>query len=182
MAAAGLCARRWEDPFGLHETERKRGRRPARARRQSCARDEAQRDADLSAGSGSRDAGASRSPPVSKTRRSVERRLNDSALRTAVARRRPVGDSAYAKRESAGAGGADGRASDHDRLAVKQERDLVRPAVPVLLTAQVCGCATASPGGSGSPWIAASESPARRDPQRGRCRRCLLDCAGPAEA
>ena len=72
-------------------------------------------------------------PPVSKTRRSVERRLNDSALRTAVARRRPVGDSAYAKRESAGAGGADGRASDHDRLAVKQERDLVRPAVPVLL-------------------------------------------------
>ena len=52
----------------------------------------------------------------------VERRSNDSALRTAVSRLRLVRS------------GADGRASDHYRLAAKQGRDAGRPTVLVLLT------------------------------------------------
>jgi hypothetical protein len=55
----------------------------------------------------------------------VERRSNDSALRTAVSRPRLVRS------------GADGRASDHYRLAVKQGWDAGRPAVLVLLNQAV---------------------------------------------
>jgi hypothetical protein len=54
----------------------------------------------------------------------LERRSNDSALRPAVSRLRLFRS------------GAEGRASDHYRLAAKQGRDAGRPTVLVLLTTE----------------------------------------------